>query len=427
MSNDQIIAVIGAQWGDEGKGKLVDMLAQQCDVTARCQGGSNAGHTIVVDGVKYAFHLMPSGILNPNATCVIGNGVVVHIPSLMKELKQLDEKGVAYKGRLFISDRAHVLLDLHQIIDGMKESEQSTDGKAIGTTKKGIGPCYSSKASRNGIRFAEFKDFKNFRPLLERIVKNKQKRFGHFDYDVEAEIKKYEEYRSILSEMIVDSVSMMHKAIHDGKKILVEGANATMLDLDFGTYPYVTSSNATIGGVCTGLGIPPRKINVVAGVVKAYTTRVGEGPFPTELLDSTGEFLRVEGGEVGVTTGRDRRCGWLDTVVLRYSHWVNDFTDINLTKVDVLSKLDEIKIGVAYKLDGKELDCFPALLDDLARVEVVYETLPGWKSDISKCTKFDELPENCKKYILRCEELIGCHVRWIGVGAGRTDMIERLA
>jgi len=420
--NNQVCVVLGSQWGDEGKGKLVDILSERYDIIARCQGGSNAGHTIVVNGKKFAFHLLPSGILHPMTVCLIGNGVVLHLPTLFKELASLDEKGIEYKGRLFISDRAHLLFDYHQIVDGMQEDELA--GEKIGTTKRGIGPCYSMKAQRTNLRVGDLRYMKHFSENLAKNVESIQKRYK-FEYDVPAEVERYKKYAEMLEPMIVDSVAYVNDAYDAGKKILIEGANATMLDLDFGTYPFVTSSSASIGGACTGLGIAPSLIDCSVGIVKAYTTRVGSGPFPTELLDELGNQIREKGHEYGTTTGRPRRCGWLDTFVLKYTHQINRFTHLNITKLDVLSDLAEIKIGVGYSYKGQKLTHFPSNLEVLANVEVEYETMPGWQSDITKVRSFDELPEAAKKYIKRIEELVGCPIKWVGVGPGRDEMIEK--
>ncbi|KAF9432477.1 phosphoribosylaminoimidazole carboxylase ade2 [Entomortierella beljakovae] len=421
MSSKGVTVVLGAQWGDEGKGKLSDVLSQEADVCARCQGGNNAGHTIVIGKTKYDFHMLPSGLVNKNCTSVIGAGVVVHVPSFFEELSNLEKKGLDCTGRLFVSDRAHLVFDIHQTIDGLKELELGRG--SIGTTRKGIGPTYSSKASRSGIRIHHLYNWPEFEEKFRTLVANKHKRYGAFEYDVEAELVRYKELAEKIRPYVIDSVYYINKAIKSNKRVLVEGANALMLDLDFGTYPYVTSSNTAIGGVCTGLGIPPQVIDKTIGVVKAYTTRVGGGPFPTEQLNEIGEFLQSVGFEVGVTTGRKRRCGWLDMVVVNYSTMINGYTSLNITKLDVLDQLDEIKIGVAYKVDGKTLEGFPANLALLEKVEVVYETLPGWKTDISKCRTFDQLPLNAQKYIRRIEEIGGVPIEWIGVGVDREDMI----
>ena len=422
----QICAILGTQWGDEGKGKLVDAMAQTFDVVARAQGGANAGHTIYdADGTKHALHLMPCGILNPKAKCIIGNGCVIHIPTVLEEIKKLKEKGVSADGRLFISDRAHVLLDLHKEVDGLREQELAD--KKIGTTKRGIGPCYSSKAIRNGIRVHDLLNFETFENKLNSLVMENTKRFGSdFVYDVEEELKLYKTFVAEMEPYISDSVEILYKEQKAKSRILIEGANATLLDIDFGTYPFVTSSNTTIGGVCSGLGIAPSNVSHVVGVAKAYTTRVGAGPYPTEIHGSLGDDIRAAGGEYGTTTGRPRRCGWLDIVALRYACVVNGFSFLNITKLDVLSELEEIKIAVEYRLpDGRSLNFFPADLDVLEKAEVVYETLPGWQSDISNIRKYEDLPQNAKLYIQRIEELLDIPVRWIGVGPGRDALITK--
>ncbi|KAL3899281.1 MAG: hypothetical protein SGCHY_002160 [Lobulomycetales sp.] len=428
--------VLGSQWGDEGdyitscsnclrlgKGKLVDILAQKADLCCRCQGGNNAGHTIVVNGVKFDFHLLPSGLVNPTCVNVIGNGVVVHLPSLFEELSNLQSKGLSYTDRLFISERAHLVFDFHQVVDGLKEIELG--GSGLGTTKKGIGPTYSSKASRSGLRVHHLYS-PDFPEKFRTLVLNKKKRYGEFNYDTETEIARYLKLAEDLKPFVRDTVTYVNQSIKQGKSVLVEGANALMLDLDFGTYPYVTSSSTTVGGVCTGLGIPPSKIGKVIGVAKAYTTRVGSGPFPTEQSDNEiGKHLQEVGAEYGTTTGRRRRCGWLDLVMMRYSHMINDYTCLNLTKLDVLDDLDEIKVGVAYTIDGKKLESFPADLDLLAKVQVQYEVLEGWKQSIANCRKYELLPEKARQYIEKIESEIGVKVEWIGVGAARDAMIHR--
>ncbi|KAJ8653578.1 adenylosuccinate synthase [Lichtheimia ornata] len=423
LAKDGLSVVLGAQWGDEGKGKLSDILCGEADVCARCQGGNNAGHTIVVNDVKYDFHLLPSGLINPSCIAFIGTGVVVHLPAFFDELEKLESKGLNADGRLFISDRAQLVFDLHQIIDGLKEVELGRG--SIGTTKKGIGPAYSSKASRGGLRVHHLYNFEEFADKFRVMVENKRKRYGHFDYDVEGELARYRQFAERLRPHVVDGVAFLHNKMKEGKKILVEGANALMLDIDFGTYPYVTSSNTAVGGVCTGLGMPPTTIKKVIGVVKAYTTRVGGGPFPTEQLNDVGEYLQRVGFEFGVTTGRKRRCGWLDMMVVKYSCMINGYTSLNITKLDVLDQLPVIKIATGYLLDGKPLESFPADLNCLDRIEVQYIEVPGWETDISKCRKYEELPENAKKYIELIEKESGVPVEWIGVGASRDAMIRK--
>ncbi|XP_006461460.1 hypothetical protein AGABI2DRAFT_205248 [Agaricus bisporus var. bisporus H97] len=424
-----VTVVLGSQWGDEGKGKLVDILSAEIDVCARCAGGNNAGHTIIVPigpekvPTTFAFHLLPSGLINPSCTGVIGSGVVIHVPSFFQELDALQSKGLDCTNRLFISDRAQLVFDFHQIVDGLKEIELG--GSSIGTTKKGIGPAYSGKASRSGLRVHHLFDHANFATKFRHIVEGRFKRYGHFEYDTEGEIERYKLLAERLKPYVIDSVVYIHKAIGQGKRVLVEGANALMLDLDFGTYPYVTSSSTTIGGVCTGLGIPPKMIGKTIGVVKAYTTRVGGGPFPTEQLNDIGVHLQEIGREFGSTTGRRRRCGWLDLVVLKHSCWINGYDTFNLTKLDILDQLSEIKVAIAYKIDGKELDGFPADLDILDRVEVEYVTLPGWKSSIANTKTYEELPDNCRKYVEFIEDHIGVPIEWIGVGPERESMVKK--
>lgn len=418
--------VLGAQWGDEGKGKLVDLLSQEYDVCARVAGGSNAGHTIVVEGVKYKFHLLPSGVLNPGAECIIGNGVVVHLPSFLNELDGLQQTGVEYEGRVFLSDRAHLVFDFHQDVDGRQE--HSLGRHKIGTTKKGIGPAYASKISRNGLRVGDLKDFAYFEHRFRALAASMISSYPGLEIDVEEQLEYYRSIADRVGGMTIDTIEFTNKRFNEGKRILVEGANATMLDIDFGTYPFVTSSNPSVGSVLTGLGVSPRKLRGIYGTVKAYCTRVGEGPFPTELpLEeaSPGSHLATVGAEYGTTTGRARRCGWLDIVQMRYSATINGFTSINLTKIDVLTGLSEVKIGKAYRYRGEEVSTMPANLSVLEEVEVEYEVLPGWTEDISSCKNFEDLPENCQKYILRVQELLGIPIRWIGVGPNRADVIDR--
>ncbi|KAI0748724.1 Adenylosuccinate synthetase [Daedaleopsis nitida] len=424
-----VTVVLGSQWGDEGKGKLVDILSADFDICARCAGGNNAGHTIVVPmgpekvPKTFAFHLLPSGLVNPQCTGIIGNGVVVHIPSFFAELDALQKDGLDCTGRLFISDRAHLVFDFHQIVDGLKEVELG--GSSIGTTKKGIGPAYSAKASRSGLRVHHLFDHDTFAQKFRRIVENRFKRYGYFEYDTEGEIERYKALGERLQPYVVDSVVYLHKALSEGKKVLVEGANALMLDIDFGTYPFVTSSSTTVGGVCTGLGIPPKMVGTTIGVIKAYTTRVGGGPFPTEQLNEVGTHLQEVGREYGTTTGRRRRCGWLDLVVMKHSCLINGYDSLNLTKLDILDELEEIKVAVKYLVDEKELPGFPANLEVLAKVDVVYVTLPGWKQSIANARTIDDLPDNCKKYIGFIEEFLGVPVEWIGVGPGRESMVKK--
>ncbi|TQD74068.1 hypothetical protein C1H46_040397 [Malus baccata] len=402
----QVSGVLGCQWGDEGKGKLVDILAQHFDIVARCQGGANAGHTIYnAEGKKFALHLVPSGILNEETLCVIGNGVVVHLPGLFKEIDGLESNGVSCKGRILVSDRAHLLFDFHQIVDGLRESELSES--FIGTTKRGIGPCYSNKVIRNGIRVSDLRHMDTFPQKLDDLLSDAASRFQGFDYGphvLKEEVEKYKRFAERLEPFIADTVHVVNEAISEKKKILVEGGQATMLDIDFGTYPFVTSSSPSAGGICTGLGIAPRVLGDLVGVVKAYTTRVGSGPFPTEILDQGGDLLRSAGQEFGTTTGRPRRCGWLDMAALKYCCQINGFSSLNLTKLDVLSDLPKIQLGVAYKQKDE---------------------LPGWESDISSVRNYSDLPNAARQYVETIEELVGVPVHYIGVGPGRDALIYK--
>lgn len=422
--------VLGSQWGDEGKGKLVDLLCDDIEVCARCQGGNNAGHTIVVGKTKYDFHMLPSGLVNEKCLNLVGSGVVVHIPSFFDELNKIEDQGLKCRDRLFLSSRAHLVFDFHQRVDKLREAELSGNKKSIGTTGKGIGPTYSTKASRSGIRVHHLISdepgaWEEFETKLRRLYSTRTKRYGDFDYDIESEIEKYKILKEQIKPFVVDSVEFMHTALKNKKKILIEGANALMLDIDFGTYPYVTSSNTGIGGVLTGLGIPPTAIKNIYGVVKAYTTRVGEGPFPTEQLNEIGEALQDIGHEYGVTTGRKRRCGWLDLVVLRYSSWINGYTSLNITKLDVLDSFKEIKVAVDYKYNGELLKSFPECLNVLGKVEVVYKTFPGWEEDITKIQSYDELPVNAKNYLAFIEEYLNIPVQWVGTGPARESMLVK--
>ncbi|KAL1303360.1 hypothetical protein AAFC00_006757 [Neodothiora populina] len=416
--------VLGAQFGDEGKGKLVDILSRQFQIIARSAGGHNAGHTIVVDKVTYDFHILPSGLINPDSTNLIGSACVVSVPQFFHELEQLEMHGLSTKDRIFISDRAHALFELHALVDGLEEVELG--GKAVGTTKKGIGPCYQNKAARSGLRVGEIFDKEHMDAKLRSMATAYKKRFGDLlQYDVEAEIKRYDEWRPRLAQYVIDQVPLVQSAEQNNTPMLIEGANALLLDIDWGTYPMVTSSNTGIGGVFTGLAISPFKLKEVIGVIKAYQTRVGGGPFPTEQLNKVGETLQEVGREFGVTTGRRRRCGWLDLVLIKYSNAINHYTCWNLTKLDILDEFEELKVCIGYKLNGQDLPSFPATLDALSKVEPVYKTFPGWKTSTTGIKTYQELPENTKKYIEFVEEFTGVGVKWIGTGPAREAMITR--
>ncbi|KAL0994075.1 hypothetical protein UPYG_G00117470 [Umbra pygmaea] len=427
---NKVTVVLGAQWGDEGKGKVVDLLAMDADIVCRCQGGNNAGHTVVVDSVEYDFHLLPSGVLNKKAVSFIGNGVVIHLPGLFEEAEKNLQKGNGLQGweeRLKISDRAHIVFNFHQAVDGIQEQQRQLQaGKNLGTTKKGIGPAYSSKAARNGLRVCDLvSDFSVFEEKFRVLAEHFQTMYPNLNVDIEKELQQLKSYAERLRPLVTDGVYFMHTALTGpSKKILVEGANAALLDIDFGTYPFVTSSNCTVGGVCTGLGVPPSYVGRVYGVVKAYTTRVGVGAFPTEQDNETGNTLQSRGREVGVTTGRRRRCGWLDLVLVRYAHMVNGFTAIALTKLDILDTLPEIKVGIEYSVDDEPLSSFPANMDVLTRVLVKYETLPGWCCSTEDVRCFEDLPPQAQNYIHRIEEFLQVPVKWVGVGKSRESMIK---
>ncbi|MFC1616147.1 adenylosuccinate synthase [Patescibacteria group bacterium] len=420
-----VCTVLGSQWGDEGKGKLVDILANEYDLIVRGTGGANAGHTICIkkDGElkKFIFHLVPSGMLYEDKICVIGNGVVVHIPTLIEELEELKDSGINIESRLYISDRAHILFDYHKTIDGIQEEMKGK--KKVGTTKRGIGPCYTDKIRRNGIRMCDLKNWDDFVEKYQDNLKMFKKMYGNFDYDQESELKTLQNLYERVNPLLINCSYYLHNKSKEGKKILFEGANGTMLDIDHGTYPYVTSSSPTTGGILTGTGTGEFKIKTIIGIMKAYTTRVGAGPFPTELLDDLGEQIRENGGEYGSTTGRPRRCGWFDAVVGKYSVIVNGLSSVNLTKLDVLTGVDKLKIATSYKFEDKEKNEFPSSLKDLENVEVKYIEMDGWQEDISEIRNFEDLPDNAKKYVKKIEELIECEVSSIGVGQARDAMI----
>ncbi|CAN5428863.1 adenylosuccinate synthase [soil metagenome] len=420
--------IVGAQWGDEGKGKIVDLLSEQADIVARYQGGANAGHTIVHNNTKYILHLIPSGILHPTVHCVIGNGVVIDPAALMDEIHMLESMGVNIEGRLHISHKAHLIMPYHKMLDQARE-KQAGSAANIGTTGRGIGPAYIDKAQRIGIRIVDLLHRDVLREKLRTNLDEKstllQALYDAEPLDVDALIDDYMSFDSRIDPYITDTTTFLHQALKEGKRVLAEGAQGALLDLDHGTYPFVTSSNPTSGGACTGLGISPMSITSIIGVVKAYSTRVGNGPFPTELHDATGELLRSEGHEFGATTGRSRRCGWLDIPALRYSIMVNGITEITLTKLDVLGCLDEIRICTGYSIDGKPVKYFPADAATLERVTCDYITVPGWKTDISGCTSFDALPPNTRSYIETIEKLTETPVSLVSVSPVREDTFAR--
>ncbi|MCF0246093.1 MAG: adenylosuccinate synthase [Ileibacterium sp.] len=417
--------VVGTQWGDEGKGKIVDVLAENADLIVRFQGGDNAGHTVVVNGIKHVLHLLPSGVLHEDSTCIIGPGVVCNPFVLLEEMEQLKKSGLS-TDHIIISDRAQMLMPYHQYQDELEEAAAS---HKIGTTKKGIGPCYQDKYARKGIRFHEFRDFEHFKNRLKETLDFKNKMFVNvydgkaMDYD--QMVKDFEGIRDQILPMIQETTHLVNDAVDEGKNVLFEGAQAAMLDINYGTYPYVTSSSPTSAGVTTGVGIAPSKLENVIGVVKAYSTRVGEGPFVTELTDELGENLRKAGGEYGATTGRPRRCGWLDLLVVKHANMLNGLTDIVLTKIDVLTGLETLKVCVGYDIDGTVYDYIPSDQADVAKAKPVYKEFEGWTEDISKCSSYEELPKQAKDYISFIEEFTGVPVTMISVGPDRVNNIYR--
>lgn len=419
--------VVGTQWGDEGKGKIIDIIASRADVVVRSQGGNNAGHTVVNDGQTYKLHLIPSGILYKNTLCLIGAGVVLDPKDLLSEIDSLSSRGISFDN-LKIDPRAHVVMPWHITLDGL--SEKFRGNSDIGTTKRGIGPCYMDKYERCGIRVYDLVHPEVFAEKVRMTGKLKNKIitevYGGEPHDIEAIIKEYTEYGKRLAKYVDDVSVIVYEAAKANKTIMFEGAQATLLDIDFGTYPYVTSSHPLSAGVCVGTGVGPMIISNIIGVAKAYTTRVGKGPFPTELDDETGETIRNKGGEFGTTTGRPRRTGWFDAVIVRHSVRVNGLSSLAINKLDTLGGVGDLKVCVAYKKpDGTVIENFPAALEELADCVPVYETLKGFDDDISSCRSFDELPEACKKYIERLEELCDCHISMVGVGPDREQIIER--
>jgi len=423
------LAIIGAQWGDEGKGKIVDLIAPHFDIVARYQGGHNAGHTVIIrrDGAdqKFVLHLIPSGITHPGKTCVIGNGVVVHPGALLTEIDELRAKGIEVNAtNLLISNRAHLILPHHVALD--RAIEAGRGGNAVGTTMRGIGPAYEEKMARRGIRAGDLADPAS---LAEKLAHNTEqanrllKMLGGELVDEKQLIEDGLRWSELLAPHVTDTTYFLNQANRQGKYLLLEGAQAVMLDIDHGTYPFVTSSSSAVGGACTGAGIPPSAINATIGVIKAYTTRVGGGPFPTELNDAMGEHLRAKGGEYGASTGRPRRTGWFDAVVARYAVMVNGLDALALTKLDVLDDLDEIKICVAYRVNGKETDQVPYDADQMNLAEPVYETMPGWKTKTVGISNFDDLPPRAQEYVNRLAELSGAPFAFISTGAERNETI----
>ncbi|NHM26755.1 adenylosuccinate synthase [Desulfofundulus sp. TPOSR] len=418
------LVLVGAQWGDEGKGKITDFLAEKADLIVRYQGGNNAGHTVVVAGQQFKLHLVPSGILYPDKLCLIGNGVVVDPEVLLNELDNLAARGIS-TANLRISPRAHVILPYHRRQDQCEEERKGA--WRIGTTCRGIGPAYTDKIARVGIRMAELVDEEEFPGLLERNLENKNQLFREIyhskEFKLEDILPTYLSYGRRLKPFVADVSVIVNEAIEQGKKVLFEGAQGTLLDVDHGTYPYVTSSHPVAAGACTGAGIGPTRIDRVMGVAKAYVTRVGEGPFPTELKDALGDHIRTRGGEFGTTTGRPRRCGWFDAVVARYAVRINGLDYLAITKLDVLTGLETVRLCTAYRYKGEILTEFPATLKVLAACEPVYEEWPGWQEDISRARRYEDLPASARRYLERISELVGVPIAIIGVGPGREETI----
>ncbi|RKO65540.1 adenylosuccinate synthase [Desulfofundulus salinus] len=418
------LVLVGAQWGDEGKGKITDFLAEKADLIVRYQGGNNAGHTVVVAGQQFKLHLVPSGILYPDKLCLIGNGVVVDPEVLLSELDHLAARGIS-TANLRISPRAHVILPYHRQQD--KCEEEKKGAWRIGTTCRGIGPAYTDKIARVGIRMGELVDEEEFPGLLARNLENKNQLFREIYHSAELKLEEilpaYLGYGRRLKPFVADVSVIVSEAIEQGKKVLFEGAQGTLLDVDHGTYPYVTSSHPVAAGACIGAGIGPTRIDRVMGVAKAYVTRVGEGPFPTELKDALGDHIRTRGGEFGTTTGRPRRCGWFDAVVARYAVRINGLDYLAITKLDVLTGLETIRLCTAYRYKGEILTEFPATLKVLAACEPVYEEWPGWQEDISRARRYEDLPASARRYLERITELVGVPIAIIGVGPGREETI----
>lgn len=416
--------VVGSQWGDEGKGKIVDILSDRHEIVVRYQGGANAGHTIQIGDTQYILHLIPSGILRENVQCVIGNGVVIDPQALLDEIAFLEKNGINIKNRLFISQNAHLIMPYHKLLDSIQES----GANKIGTTGRGIGPCYIDKYARKGIKIVDLLDKTVLKTKITQNLEEKnnllKKVYDHETLDVDEIIHEYIAFDKAIDQYIADVPTFLNTALEDEKSILLEGAQGTLLDVDFGTYPYVTSSNPTAGGACTGSGIPPTKISSVIGIVKAYTTRVGLGPFPTELAGSEGEQLRSMGAEFGATTGRPRRCGWFDSFLVNYSRMINGIERAAITKLDVLSYLDEIKVCVGYEINGKKMKYFPTNVEQMQKAVPVYETLPGWKTNIADITSYDDLPSATKDYLSFISQKSGFEISIISVGPRRKQTIE---
>jgi adenylosuccinate synthase len=421
------VIILGSQWGDEGKGKIVDLFAERFDIVARYQGGHNAGHTVFIGDKKFVLKLIPSGILRPGKQAVIGNGLVIDPAALLSEIESLQSAGVAVTANLFISNRAHVLFPAHRMMEKMSEGREGR--VSIGTTSRGIGPCYEDKIARRGIRIADLLDTEFFRAQYDSVMEEKVLIARALGIDSELDLKairaEYEAFAERIRPMVCDTSALLNNAIRDGKTVMFEGAQGTMLDIDHGTYPFVTSSSASAGGACTGTGVAPTRITGVIGVSKAYITRVGGGPFPTEALDHTGELIRARGKEFGAVTGRPRRCGWFDAPLLRYTATINGFDSLVVTKLDVLDEFDPIPVCVGYRIGGREVCGMPPTVAEIAKIEPVYENVPGWSTSTFGIAKYDDLPAKAKEYIAFLEARTGVEVGCISTGPERNQTIVR--
>jgi len=419
------IVVLGTQWGDEGKGKIVDLLSHDADAVVRFQGGHNAGHTLVIDGQKTVLHLIPAGILQPDVECLVGNGVVLSLKALKAEIEALEARGIGVRSRISISPSCAIIMPYHELLD--RAREEARGAKAIGTTGRGIGPAYEDKVARRGLRTTDLLDPHTLREKVAHVLEFHNfvlsQKFGKPELDLDAVVSEAAELGEYFSGMIVDVSRRAHQLREQGKRIMFEGAQGSLLDIDHGTYPYVTSSNTTIGGVCTGAGVGPNAIDYVLGITKAYTTRVGGGPFPTELFDENGKHMASVGDEVGATTGRPRRCGWLDAVALRRMVELNGISGLCVTKLDVLDGLDELKICTSYRLDDHDIDGTPLDAEDWSSLEPVYESFPGWKEGSRGVTQQDQLPQNARRYLEALERLVGAPVHIVSTGPDRNENI----
>ncbi len=421
------LIILGSQWGDEGKGKIVDLFSERFDIVARYQGGHNAGHTVFIGEKKFVLKLIPSGILRPGKRAVIGNGLVIDPAALLSEIEALEAAGVNVRGQLAISNRAHVLFPMHRLMEKMSEGRPGR--VSIGTTSRGIGPCYEDKTGRRGIRIVDLLDTEFFREQYDSIMEEKvaiTKALGIYEpLDLAAIRNGYEAFADRIRPMVCDTALLLSRAIREGRKVLFEGAQGTMLDIDHGTYPFVTSSNASAGGACTGTGVPPTQIGGVIGVAKAYITRVGGGPFPTEALDGAGDRIRERGKEFGAVTGRPRRCGWFDAPLLRYTATINGFDSIVVTKLDVLDEFEQIKVCTAYRLGGRTLDEMPATVREIEKLEPVYECVPGWATSTFGISRYEQLPQKAKEYLAYLEERTGVEIGCVSTGPERNQTIVR--